>query len=254
MSTTNKGWNGSTLKFNGSSGIAVAPLTDLHQPDDPADFDTTGSTDPGHTHGAGLHKNSFTASCLGSHVPPAGAIVNVQASIVGGAAPTTKSYGKAFISQISVSGRKDGRIESSLTVMPGTDDLTPITYANSIGDLGFNGSTFSFAGTPFTDIVSANYTASSTPIDSTGAEVATADTVYGPGLADETLTITTLGGPQGGGAKSIGATVMAWKDGGTFGTGSHCKLMSTHPGGSLDGQTTTEHTFKVCRDTATADN
>jgi len=247
--SNNFGWNGSTLKFN---SVSVAPLKDLHQPDEPGDFDTTGSEDDVHSHGAGLHKNSFTASCLGSNIPKAGSIVDIAASIVGGAAPTTKSYAQAFISQMSIQGRKDGPIESSLTAMPGTEDLTPITYANTIGDLGFNGSTFSFAS-PFTGIVSINYQSSATPIDSTGAETATADTLYGPGLCDETLTVTTLGGPQAV-AKAIGATVMAWKDGGDLGSWTNAKLMSTRPGGTLDGQTTTEHLFRVCRAEATADN
>lgn len=250
------GWNGSLLKFNGSSGIAVAPLTDLHRGDEPGDFPTTGSTDAQHTHGAGTHKNSFTASCLGSNVPIAGSIVNIYASIVGGqVSPDTKSYAQAFISQMSISGRKDGRIESSLTAMPGTSDLSPITYANTIGDLGFNGSNFSFAASSLVGIISINYTSNCTAIESTGAESATADNLYGPGLADETITITCLGAPQNSIApKAIGATVMNWNDGGTLGTWSHAKCMSIRPGGSLDGQTVTEYVFKQARSTTTANS
>ena len=251
MSTYSSVWNGSTLAFN---GVGVAPLRELSQPNEPDEFETSGSTDSGHTAGAGLPKNSFTASCLGSNVPAAGSVVNIAASIKGGGvSPRTKNYSQAFISQCSIRGSKNGTIESSFTAMPGVSTLTPITYSNTIGDLGFNGSTFSFNSTPFTNIQSIEYGGNCTPIDSTGAEVATADTLYGPGLPRETITVTTLGPPQAE-AKSIGATVTAWKDGGALGSLAHAKLLSTRPGGTVDGQTTTVHVFKPCRETATADN
>lgn len=249
MATDNMCWNGSTLTFN---AVGLTPLTELSAPDEPADYDITGSADAAHAHGAGLHKHSVNASFLGSKAPVAGSIVNMVATVKGGT-DTVATYAKSFISQMSVSGRKDGRIEGSLTAMPGTDDLTPIVFANTIGDLGFNGSTFSFAATPFTNIISVNYQSSATPVDSTGAEVATADTVYGPGIVDETLTVVTLGEAQAA-AKAIGATVMAWKDGGTHGSWTNAKLMSVRPGGTLDGQKTTEHVFRVTRSTQTADN
>ena len=246
MSVLDYGWNGSTVTFN---SVAVAPLTDLHQPNDPADFDTTGSTDTTHLHGTGLPKNSFSASCLGSNIPVAGKIVNIAASIAGGGAttPVTKSYAEALITQMSVSGRKDGRIESSFTAMPGVSSLSAITYANSIADLGFNGSSFSFGGTAFTGLISANYTSSATPVECSGAN--DTDNLFRPGIVDETLTIVALGGPQCL-AKATGAAAMSWNDGGSVGTtvGSYTtECVSTHPGGTLDGQTTTEYVFKMRR-------
>lgn len=241
---SNQSWNDSTLSFGGNG---VTPLIDLHQPNQPADFDTTGSEDTTHLHGTGLPKNSFTASFLGSKCPIAGTVCAVASTIKGGAADTTKTYGQALISQMNISGRKDGRIEGSLTAMPADSSLTATTHTWTIGDLGFNGSTFSFAGTPFTLIQSISYASSATPIECTGAEGS--DNLYAPGLPDETLTVTTLGGPQCA-AKAKGASVVAWKDGGTIGTsaGSYTvQCMSTNPGGSLDGQTTTEHVFKMSR-------
>ena len=256
--STNNGWNGSTITLGGKG---ITPLTDLHAPDDPADFDTTGSTDTTHTHGTGLHKSQATGSFLGSQFPVAGTVCSLAFAVgapsgSGGAPYTQASLPDAptvcFPTQMSVSGRKDGRIEGSFTVVPADPSLTPVTNTWTVGDLGFNGSTFSFAGTPFTGLVAANYTSSCTPIDTTGAEVggtSTAGTVYVPGIVEETLTITTLGQPQCA-AKSKGATAMSWNDGGSHGTSSGSytvECVSTHPGGSLDGQETTEHTFKMRR-------
>ena len=259
MTFFNIGWNGSLLTFN---AVAAAPLTDLHQPNDPADFDTTGSADTAHTHGTGLPKNSFTASFLGSLTSQidAGAIVSIGSSISGGtsAGPTTASYAAAMISQISVSGRKDGRIEGNLTAMPGVPSLTPLTYSNTIGNLGFNGSTFGFASIAFNGLLSASYTASATPIEASGS--GETDNLYTPGIPDQSITITTLGGPQCA-AKAKGATVMVWADNtGAPGLGSSAtaggvtaECVSVHPGGSLDGQTTTEHVFKMRRSGAGSD-
>ena len=70
-----------------------------------------------------------------------------------------------------------------------------------------------------------------------------------PGIIDETLTITTLGPPQCA-AKATGATANTWADGGQLGTSSGsytAECVSTHPGGALDGQVTTEHIFRMRR-------
>ena len=234
----NQGWNGSTLSFGGG----VTPLTDLHQPNDPADFDTTGSTDATHTHGAGLAKNSFTASFLGSKCPIAGTVCAITAAIGPTGNQTTKTYSQALITQMSISGRKDARIEGNFTAVPGDTSLTATTNTWTVAsDLGFNGSSFSWAGTALTGLISANYTSSAAAVESTGSEGT--DNLYTPGIPDESITITVLGNP-GLIAKAIGATIMSWKDGGGLGTWTHAKLMSTHPGGSLDGQVTTELVFK----------
>ena len=242
----NQTWNGSTLNFGGG----VTPLTDLHQPNDPAEFDTTGSTDATHTHGAGLPKNSFTASFLGSKCPIASTCCAITAAIGPTGNQVTSTYSQAIITQMSISGRKDGRIEGNLTAMPGDTSLTPTTNTWTVAaDLGFNGSSFTFAGSGLGTIISANYTASAAAIESVGANGS--DNLYTPGIPDESITITVLGNP-GLVAKAVGATAMSWKDGGSLGTWSHAKLMSTHPGGSLDGQVTTELVFKPCLSTTDA--
>ena len=242
----NLGWNGSTLSFGGG----VAPLTDLHQPNDPADFDTTGSTDGTHTHGAGLPKNSFTASFLGSKCPIAGTCCAITSNIGATGHQTTKTYAQALITQMSIQGRKDGRIEGNLTAMPGDSTLTATTNTWTVAsDLGFNDSTFSFAGTPLANILSANYTSSAAAVENVGA--GGSDNLYTPGIPDESITITVLGNPALA-AKAIGATVMSWTDGGSLGSWTAAKLMSTHPGGSLDGQVTTELVFKPILSTTTA--
>ncbi len=255
---SNFGWNGSTLTFGGAG---VTPLVDLHQPNDPADFDTTGSEDATHTHGTGLPKNSFTASFLGSQCPKAGTIADIDSSIGAsdddGGDPTEKSYDQAIITQMSVNGRKDGRIEGSLTAMPADTSLTAEDQTWDIGDLGFNGSTFKFDGHFFADVVSIAYTSSVQPVESVGAtdstgEAAPDDNLYVPGIPEETLTVTTLGGPQCD-AKDTGDTAVTWNDGGDIGTIGDddvtAMCMSTNPGGSLDGQATTEHVFKPTRNT-----
>jgi len=239
------GWNGSTFSFGGG----VTPLIDLHQPDDPAEFKTTGSTDTTNTNGAGQPKNSFTASFLGSKCPVAGTCCAITSNIGKVSNRATKTYPQALITQMSISGRKDGRIEGSLTAVPGDPSLTAITNTWTVAsDLGFNGSTFSF-GSELTGLISANYTSSAAAIESTGAD--DSDTLNTPGIPDESITITCLGPPQAT-AKSIGATVMSWKDGGSLGTFANAKLMSTHPGGALDGQQTTEYVFKPILSTTTA--
>lgn len=242
----NSGWNGSTLSFGGG----VTPLVDLHQPNDPAEFDTTGSTDASHTKGSGLPDNSFTASFLGSKCPVAGTCCAITSNIGVTGNRATKTYPQAVLTQMSVSGRKNGRIEGTLTAVPGDTSLTATTNTWTVdADLGFNGSSFSFASTPLTGLESANYTSSAAKVESTGAEGT--DNLYTPGIPDESLTIVCLGPPQAV-AKAIGAMVAAWNDGGTLGAWTHAKLMSTHPGGSIDGQQTTEYTFKPILSTTTA--
>lgn len=245
-------WNGSSAAVGGQ---AVTPLTELHAPNDPPDFDTTGSTDTTHLHGTGKHKCQATVGFLGSQFPAAG-VVSALAFTIGNTGASYQNTGMpgapalAFATQVSISGRKDGRIEGNATLVPADSSLTPVTHTVTAGDLGFNGHVFSFAGTAFTGIVAAQYSGSVQPIDATGAEAsAPASTVYVPGIIEETLTITTLGPPQCA-AKATGATANTWNDGGTAGTtiGSYtAECVSTHPGGALDGQVATEHVFKMRR-------
>ncbi len=245
MSVNNYSGNGSTMTF----GVGVVPLVDLHQPNDPATFDTTGMADGTHTSGAGLPKNSFTASFLGSKCPKAGAIANVAVNIKGGGAgDIAKSYGKALITQMSVSGRKDGRIEGNFTAVAGADALTAGSYsAGAVGDLGFNGTSVTF-GSALIGLQSVNYTSSAAPIDCTGA--GDTDTLSAPGIKEESVTVTCLGGLQGLDVKHTAALAIAWNDGGSNGSFDLAILVSTHPGAAIDGQTTTEFTFKPFRATS----
>ena len=258
MSVYSYGWNGSTLTFQktaGSVAINIVPLTDLRHTDDPTTFDITGSTDAGHMSGAGLAKNGFSASFLGSQVPTAGLIGAIGVNIAGAGAssPATYTYPEAFITQLSISGRKDGRIEGNMSVVPGATSLSVTTNTQpTIGNLGFNGSTFSFASVSIVGMISANYSATATAIDCTGAS--DTETLYCPGLIEETLTITALGSIQTGvvsAIKAVGASAMTWADGGTLGSGVNWKCTGIHDGGSLDGQTTCEYTFKATRSTQT---
>jgi len=250
----NIAWNGSTATTGGQS---ITPLTELHAPDDPADFETGGSTDTTMPHGTGKDKCQVTIGFLGSHCPAAGVPVSMafQIGVTGDNYKNTDLPGTptlAFATQVTVSGHKDGRIEGSATLVPGDSSLTPVTQTWSTGDVGFNGSGFSFAGSAATGLVAMQYSGSSQPIDSTGAEAAApVATVYVPGMPDEQITVTTLGPPQYA-AKAKGATVASWNDGGTLGTfptgaSYTAECVSTHPGGSINGQATTEHTFRVRR-------
>ena len=244
-------WNGSVA----SAGANITPLTELHAPNDPPEFDTTGSTDTTHLHGTGKHKCQATMGFLGSQFPPAGTVVsmsftigNSDASYANTAMPGAPAL--AFPTQVSISGRKDGRIEGNATLVPADTSISATTWTVTQGDLGFNGHAFSFAGTDFTGIVGAQYSGTCQAIDSTGAEASTpVATVNVPGIIDESVTITTLGPPQCA-AKATGATVNTWNDGGKAGTSTGtytAECVSTHPGGQLDGQTTTEHVFKMRR-------
>jgi hypothetical protein len=244
-------WNGSAATLGGA---AVTPLTELHAPDDPPTFDTTGAADTTKTSGTGKHKCQATCGFLGSHFPPPGVPVSLAFQI--GATGSGATYTNlnqpgdpalAFATQVSVSGRKDGRIEGNGTLVPADLSLTPIAQGWVAADVGFNGHAFSFAGNAFTGIVACQYSGTSQAIDSTGAEAsAPAATVSLPGITEETVTVTTLGPPQCA-AKAVGVTVNAWNDGGTLGTtpaGYTAECVSTHPGGQIDGQATTEHSFR----------
>ena len=242
-------WNGSSAVVGGA---VVQPLTELHAPNDPPGFDTTGSANTTKTNGTGKHKLQATGGFLGSQFPGPGVVVSLAFSI--GTAGNTYTNatapgapGLAFPTQVSVSGRKDGRIEGNFTLVPADTSLTPVSQSWTPGDVGFNGHVASFAGANITGIVGANYSGTCQPLDSTGAEAGTpVATVHVPGIPEETMTITTLGPPQCV-AKATGALSNTWTDGGTFGTtpgGCTAECVSTHPGGQVDGQATTEHTFK----------
>ncbi len=242
-------WNGSTSTLGGQS---ITPLNELHAPDEPAQFKTTGATDSTHTTGTGMHKLSVNVGFHGSHFPPPGTVITLafQIGVSGNDytqanAPGTPS--QAFATQVSVSGRKDGSIDGTATLVPADGSLTPVTQSWSNGDLGFDGSSFSFNSSAFTGIVAAQYTGTCEAIDSTGAEAgASSSCVYNPGIPEETIVVTCLGPPQCAG-KAKGATSMSWTDGGTLGTspsGYTAECVGTRPGGQVDGQATTEHTFK----------
>ena len=83
-------WNGSTASAGGKT---ITPLTELHAPNDPADFDTTGSTDATHLHGTGKHKPQITCGFLGSQFAPAG--VPVALSFTIGAQPARATRTRA---------------------------------------------------------------------------------------------------------------------------------------------------------------
>lgn len=243
MSVYDYGWNGSTASFGGAS---VIPLTDLRHSDEPTQFKTTGSTDTDHYTGAGLPRNSFTLSFLGSKVPTPGLVATVAISIAGYAGESD-SYVHSFPSQVNVNGNKDGRIEGNMTVVPGATSLATNSFSQgALADYGFNGSTFSFGGAPAVAMQSAAYSGSVATIECSGAS--DTENLYRPGIPDETITITCLGGPQfSGGIKAKGATVMSWNDGGSIGTFTLAELVSQRDGGMIDGQSTTEYVFKPCR-------
>ena len=169
-------WNGSTASVGGA---AVTPLTELHAPNDPPDFDTTGSTDTTHLHGTGKHKCQATVAFLGSQFPAAG-VVSALAFTIGNTGASYQNTGMpgapalAFATQVSISGRKDGRIEGNATLVPADTSLTPVTHTVTAGDLGFNGHAFCFRGNRLHRASSAaQYSGSAQPIDSTGAEAGT---------------------------------------------------------------------------------
>jgi hypothetical protein len=236
------GWNGSAMTFGGAN---VVPLTDLRHHDDPSQFKTTGSADTDHYTGAGLPRHSFTASFLGSKVPNPGAVGSVTIAIAGYAGESD-SYAQSFPSQINVNGTKDGRIEGNMTIVPGATSLSTQSFSQgSLADYGFNGSVFTFNGHAATGLLSCGYSGTVATIECAGA--GDADNVYRPGIPDETITVTCLGGPQFGTIKTKGASIMAWNDGGVIGTFALCELVSQRDGGMIDGQSTTEYTFKPCR-------
>ncbi len=235
-----------TLSFGGG----VTPLTDLHQPNDPAEFDTTGSTDSTHTHGAGLPKNPFTASFLGSKCPIAGTCCAITAAIGPTGNQTTKTYPQAVLTQMSISGRKDARIEGNLTAMPGDTSLTATTNTWTIASdsrlqwlyvllLGHGPGRHHLGQLHLERHSDRDRRRKRQRQPARSRHSRRIDHDHRPGQP----------GPGGQGNRGHRHVL---EDGGLLGSWTHAKLMSTHSGGSLDGQVTTELVFKPILSTTTA--
>jgi hypothetical protein len=102
-------------------------------------------------HGTGKHKVQASCAWLGSHFPAAGVVVSFSFTL--GVSPNSYantampgSPSQAFATQVSISGRKDGRIEGNATLVPADPNLSPVAQSGANADVGFNGHVFAFAG------------------------------------------------------------------------------------------------------------
>lgn len=99
-----------------------------------------------------------------------------------------------------------------------------------MADVGFNGTTVSFASAPIVPLVSIEYSkAGDVPVPGAG------DTVvyHEAGIPNETTTVEVEGGTTI--AKGdTGALVVAWKDGGSKGSIASAIVLSSRSNGSVD--------------------
>ena len=228
MAVVDRGFDGSTVSIGSSN---VGPLTAFHHSDQPATARTSGANALAHTYTVGRHNQSVTVGFLGSKCPDAGTIMAILAALNDG----TSFSGTGAITQVRISGRKDGAIEGSLTSRP--TPITPGATSFSSGDVSFNGTMFDFNGAA-TGIVSLSYDATCAEVDDSGAN--DSDVLISPGIPDRTVTLEVMGGST----MTIGAISIAWNDGGSLGSGNSYQLMSVQDGGGIDDAITTTYTWK----------
>jgi len=240
MAVTDKSFNGTTITFGGA---AVNPLTDYRHTNQPATVRQTGSTDTSHSYGVGRNNQTVTIGFLGSRCPDAAVICNVVVTLNN--AQESVSFGAA-VTNVNVSGRKDGEIRSSMTVRPAYTTGTTLAAGNRV-NIGFDGSSLVAFGSTFGSslkdaaLVSMNYSASAAEIDDAGAD--DSDVLISPGLPDRTLTWEVMGGPTI--AKgTTGSISAAWNDTGTLGTFTRAVIVGIEAGGTLDDAVTTQYTAK----------
>ena len=241
----NQGWNGSTLSFGGG----VTPLTDLHQPNDPAKFDTTGSTDSTHTHGAGLPETRLRRASSAASVPSPAHARNHRGH---------RPHGQSDHQDLSP-GRAHADVDQRPEGRP--DRRQPDGHAGRHEPHGHHEhmdhrqqSRLQWLYVLLVGHGPGRHHLGQLHLKRHSDRDRRRKRQRQPARSRHSrrsITITVLGNP-GLVAKAIGATVMSWKDGGSLGSWTHAKLMSTHSGGSLDGQVTTELVFKPILSTTTA--
>ena len=237
------GFNGSAVTVGTSN---IGPLTSFRHTDNAATARTSGadSATDGHTFVAGRHNESIAMGFLGSRAPSPGTAVAISAVLTDG----TSFSGTGCITQVRVSGRKDGAIEGNLTARP-----TPLTgsvvSAVSATNLGFNGSTLTFnsvvysAGASTIGLNSLTYEGNCAEAEDSGA--GDTSVLVSPGKPDETITMEVMGGAT----ITVGARallVLSWTDGGSM-PSSYWQCMTLDDGGEVDGNITTTYTFKRCK-------
>ena len=231
-----RGFDGSSATI-GTSHVGL--LTEFRHNNQPATARTSGAGSAGHTYAAGRNNQGVTVGFLGSKSCDAGGVLDFAATLNDG---TSYSFPNLAVTQLRISGRKDGSIEGSLTgkVSGMTASGNPVF---SLTGVEFNGTTASFAtvAIPTVDIVSVSYEATCAEVDSSGAGAT--DVLTSPGIPDRTVTIEVMGGATLS-KGAIGALAIGWNDGGTLGSGTYYQITGIRDGGSLDDAVTTEYTFK----------
>jgi hypothetical protein len=237
-----RGFDGSAATI-GTSNIGL--LTEFRHNNQPATARTSGAGSAGHTYAAGRNNQGVTVGFLGSKACDAGSVIALAATLNDG---TSYTFPNLAVTQLRISGRKDGAIEGSLTgKVSGITGSGNPTF--SVHGVEFNGTTASFSSTPIptVDIVSVSYEATCAEVDSAGAGAT--DVLTSPGIPDRTVTIEVMGGATLS-KGAIGALAIGWNDGGTLGSGTYWQITGIRDGGGLDDAITTEYTFKAHAATA----
>jgi hypothetical protein len=245
--------------FDTNSAVAIGTasvgmLTEFHHANQRASTKTSGVGVTAKTFRGGRNNQTLTVGFLGSKCPAPGTVLALAAALTDGG---SYSYPAVGLTQVRVSGRKDGTIEGSLTGRPAPASLVTTVSEAEITDVSFNGSTCSFTPSGGSEVTfggaprslnSMTYEGTCAESENTGA--GDTDVVVTPGIPDETVTLEVEGSKtltEG----SVGPLVCDWNDGGTLGTWDFAELISAKDGGNEDGDITTEYTFKR-RKSATA--
>ena len=243
MAITDHGFDGSAVVFG---TVPAAPLTDYRHMNQPATVRQTGSTDTAHSYGVGRNNQTLTIGVMGSLVPDAG--ISAALAVTLNASQETLSIASVAVTNISITGRKDGEIRSNLTLRPSA--ITPATFSSTTRkNIGFDGTvvtagTYVFgSSTGAGGLVSASYQASCAEVDDAGS--GDSDVIISPGIPDRTYTWEAIGGPSTGLTKGTTFSLTsAWNDGGTLGTFTSAVITGVEDGGTLDDVVTSQYTAK----------
>jgi hypothetical protein len=239
------GFDGSDVTIGDSS---VGNLTEFHYANTPATIRTSGGESgvTYHTFKKGLNNPSITVGFLGSAAPSIGSAVAFNATLNDG---TSASLDAVVITQVRISGRRDGAIESRFTGRATPLDVASSDNEDANADVSFNGTTASFNGTDFgaapNGLVSCTYEATCAEVVDSGA--GDDSVMISPGLPDQTVTIEAMGGDVLD-VGDVGSLEIDWNDGGNSCTESdNWVCMSSKAGGGVDDAITTEYTFKPAK-------
>ena len=110
-----------------------------------------------------------------------------------------------------------------------------------MADNGFNGTTISIGGSDQADLRDLNVSCDSAQVPVSGS--AATSKKYEAGIPDYTITYTVVGITSLSNGDE-GAAVVAWNDGGSFGSLTNCVVVNVADAGSEDGEILTNITVK----------